>query len=225
MGSCCLVGVIWKGTLLIAHLGVCRAVIGTIDRSNKIIAVPLTVDHNVNIEEIRREVSDAHPNDNNLIVFRNNALRIKGVVQVCFCFYLWKRVICTLVASVFVEIFLQYILMTEHVAKLSNVCVCMWIPSICLYQKWYIVLWLRSFITFYCMIIFWIIRIYGNYNMLIIVCKHWWALIRDLALWQGVTLLYAYSFDYIFGTMKVIFYSYIPFLFTSSLLSVFCFCN
>ena len=52
IGSCCLVGVIWRGTLYIANLGDSRAVIGYLGRSNKIVAEQLTTDHNASMEEV-----------------------------------------------------------------------------------------------------------------------------------------------------------------------------
>ncbi|XP_020207244.1 probable protein phosphatase 2C 43 [Cajanus cajan] len=82
MGSCCLVGVIWKGTLYIANLGDSRAVIGSVGRSNKIIAEQLTKEHNASKEEVRRELRSLHPEDSQIVVMKQGTWRIKGIIQV-----------------------------------------------------------------------------------------------------------------------------------------------
>ncbi|KAF7818952.1 putative protein phosphatase 2C 25 [Senna tora] len=82
MGSCCLVGVIWKGTLYVANLGDSRAVIGSIGGSNKIIAEQLTREHNASREEIRRELRSLHPEDSQIVVMKHGTWRIKGIIQV-----------------------------------------------------------------------------------------------------------------------------------------------
>ncbi|KHN02618.1 Hypothetical protein glysoja_041050 [Glycine soja] len=82
MGSCCLVGVIWKGTLYIANLGDSRAVIGSVGRSNKIIAEQLTKEHNASKEEVRRELKSLHPEDSQIVVMKQGTWRIKGIIQV-----------------------------------------------------------------------------------------------------------------------------------------------
>ncbi|WVY96249.1 hypothetical protein V8G54_028400 [Vigna mungo] len=81
MGSCCLVGVIWKGTLYIANLGDSRAVIGSAGRSNKIIAEQLTKEHNASKEEVRRELRSLHPEDSQIVVMKQGTWRIKGIIQ------------------------------------------------------------------------------------------------------------------------------------------------
>lgn len=86
MGSCCLVGVIWKGTLYIANLGDSRAVIGSIGRSNKIVAEQLTKEHNASKEEVRRELKSLHPEDSQIVVMKQGTWRIKGIIQVFFSF-------------------------------------------------------------------------------------------------------------------------------------------
>ncbi|KAJ1432836.1 hypothetical protein SESBI_06373 [Sesbania bispinosa] len=82
MGSCCLVGVIWKGTLYIANLGDSRAVIGSTGGSNKIIAEQLTKEHNASKEEVRRELRSLHPEDSQIVVMKHGTWRIKGIIQV-----------------------------------------------------------------------------------------------------------------------------------------------
>lgn len=86
IGSCCLVGVIWKGTLFVANLGDSRAVIGSVDGSNKIIAEQLTREHNASKEEVRRELRSLHPEDSQIVVLKQGTWRIKGIIQVLFSF-------------------------------------------------------------------------------------------------------------------------------------------
>ncbi|XP_028787733.1 probable protein phosphatase 2C 25 [Neltuma alba] len=82
IGSCCLAGVIWKGTLYVANLGDSRAVIGSVDRSNKIVAEQLTREHNASKEEVRRELRSLHPEDSQIVVMKHGTWRIKGIIQV-----------------------------------------------------------------------------------------------------------------------------------------------
>lgn len=82
VGSCCLIGVIWRGTLYVANLGDSRAVIGSLDRSKKIVAEQLTRDHNVSIEDVREEVKSQHPDDPHIVVMKRGAWRVKGIIQV-----------------------------------------------------------------------------------------------------------------------------------------------
>lgn len=57
IGSGCLVGVIWRGTLYVANVGDSQAVIGFLDRSNKIVAEQSTRDHNASMEESNKNSS------------------------------------------------------------------------------------------------------------------------------------------------------------------------
>ncbi|KAM1747851.1 hypothetical protein ACFX12_008916 [Malus domestica] len=82
IGSCCLVGVIWRGTLYVANLGDSRAVIGSVDRSNKIGAEQLNREHNASMEEVRQELRSLHPNDSHIVVMKQGVWRIKGIIQV-----------------------------------------------------------------------------------------------------------------------------------------------
>ncbi|KAE8125344.1 hypothetical protein FH972_020164 [Carpinus fangiana] len=82
IGSCCLVGAIWKGTLYVANLGDSRAVIGSLGRFNKIIAEQLTRDHNASMEEVRQELRSRHPDDSHIVVMKHGVWRIKGIIQV-----------------------------------------------------------------------------------------------------------------------------------------------
>ncbi|KAJ7976003.1 Phosphatase 2C family protein [Quillaja saponaria] len=82
IGSCCLVGIIWKGTLYVANLGDSRAVIGCVGKSNKIIAEQLTREHNASMEEVRRELRSLHPEDSQIVVMKHGTWRIKGIIQV-----------------------------------------------------------------------------------------------------------------------------------------------
>ncbi|KAM3370166.1 hypothetical protein ACQJBY_017828 [Aegilops geniculata] len=82
IGSCCLVGVIWRKTLYLANLGDSRAVVGCLVGSNKIVAEQLTRDHNASIEEVRQELKSLHPDDSQIVVLKNGVWRIKGIIQV-----------------------------------------------------------------------------------------------------------------------------------------------
>ncbi|KAB2631451.1 protein phosphatase 2C 68 [Pyrus ussuriensis x Pyrus communis] len=82
IGSCCLVGVIWRGTLYVANLGDSRAVIGSVGRSNKIGAEQLNREHNASMEEVRQELRSLHPDDSHIVVMKQGVWRIKGIIQV-----------------------------------------------------------------------------------------------------------------------------------------------
>ncbi|KAK1304185.1 putative protein phosphatase 2C 25 [Acorus calamus] len=82
IGSCCLVGVIWRGTLYVANLGDSRAVMGCLGRSNNIIAEQLTSDHNASMEEVRQELRSMHPDDSHIVILKHGVWRIKGIIQV-----------------------------------------------------------------------------------------------------------------------------------------------
>lgn len=82
IGSCCLVGIIWKGTLYTANVGDSRAVLGSLDKSNKIVAEQLTRDHNACMEEVRKELKALHPDDSQIVVLKQGVWRIKGIIQV-----------------------------------------------------------------------------------------------------------------------------------------------
>ena len=88
IGSCCLVGVIWKGTLYVANLGDSRAVIGCLGGSSKIVAEQLTREHNASREEVRRELRSLHPEDSQIVVMKQGTWRIKGIIQVCLIFFM-----------------------------------------------------------------------------------------------------------------------------------------
>ncbi|XP_062112208.1 probable protein phosphatase 2C 68 [Humulus lupulus] len=82
IGSCCLVGVIWRGTLYIANVGDSRAVLGSLGRSNNIVAEQLTADHNASSEDVRNELLSLHSDDSHILVKKNGVWRIKGIIQV-----------------------------------------------------------------------------------------------------------------------------------------------
>ncbi|CAB4286857.1 unnamed protein product [Prunus armeniaca] len=82
IGSCCLVGVVWRGTLYVANLGDSRAVIGSLGRSNKIVGEQLNKEHNASLEEVRQELRSLHPNDSHIVVMKHGVWRIKGIIQV-----------------------------------------------------------------------------------------------------------------------------------------------
>ncbi|KAL6522394.1 hypothetical protein OROMI_031666 [Orobanche minor] len=82
IGSCCLVGVIWNRTLYVANLGDSRAVLGSSNRLNKIVAEQLTQDHNASVKEVRTELQALHPGDSQIVVKRRGVWRVKGIIQI-----------------------------------------------------------------------------------------------------------------------------------------------
>ncbi|EEF37471.1 protein phosphatase 2c, putative [Ricinus communis] len=86
VGSCCLVGAISNGVLYVANLGDSRAVLGKKvsqgKTSTSVVAERLSTDHNVSIEEVRKEVAALHPDDSHIVVYTRGVWRIKGIIQV-----------------------------------------------------------------------------------------------------------------------------------------------
>ncbi|XWS62981.1 hypothetical protein CRYUN_Cryun06bG0057400 [Craigia yunnanensis] len=70
VGSCCLVGAISNDVLYVANLGDSRAVLGksvSEDKKNIVLAKRLSTDHNVGVEEVRKEVEALHPDDSHIV--------------------------------------------------------------------------------------------------------------------------------------------------------------
>ncbi|XP_061354435.1 probable protein phosphatase 2C 63 [Gastrolobium bilobum] len=96
VGSCCLVGAICDNVLYVANLGDSRAVLGkkrkrisiSISDSDSdaetesVVAERLSVDHNVGVEQVRKEVQALHPDDSHIVVHTRGVWRIKGIIQV-----------------------------------------------------------------------------------------------------------------------------------------------
>uniref|UniRef100_A0A2P2LAX8 protein-serine/threonine phosphatase n=1 Tax=Rhizophora mucronata TaxID=61149 RepID=A0A2P2LAX8_RHIMU len=85
VGSCCLVGAISDDVLYVANLGDSRAVLGrrvSGDKKTPVIAERLSTDHNVSVEEVRKEVEALHPDDSHIVVYARGVWRIKGIIQV-----------------------------------------------------------------------------------------------------------------------------------------------
>ncbi|KAG6480290.1 probable protein phosphatase 2C 63 [Zingiber officinale] len=84
VGSCCLVGAIAGDVVYVANLGDSRAVLGrrSLGNNKSVVAERLSTDHNVAVEEVRREVLELHPDDDQIIVHTRGAWRIKGIIQV-----------------------------------------------------------------------------------------------------------------------------------------------
>ncbi|XP_077216150.1 putative protein phosphatase 2C 78 [Tasmannia lanceolata] len=85
VGSCCLVGAITDDLLYVANLGDSRAVLGrrvSNGRNQTVAAERLSTDHNVAVEEVRKELEALHPDDSHIVVHTRGVWRIKGIIQV-----------------------------------------------------------------------------------------------------------------------------------------------
>ncbi|KAK9077209.1 hypothetical protein SSX86_005545 [Deinandra increscens subsp. villosa] len=85
VGSCCLVGVISNAELYVANLGDSRVVLGkkfAEKGKTRVVAERLSSDHNVSLEEVRKEVEAQHPGDSHIVVYCHGVWRIKGIIQV-----------------------------------------------------------------------------------------------------------------------------------------------
>ncbi|CAI0461538.1 unnamed protein product, partial [Linum tenue] len=73
-GSCCLLGIVSDDLLYVANLGDSRAVLGRRvsvagEKGNgRVVAERLTTDHNVGVEEVRKEVEARHPDDAKIVI-------------------------------------------------------------------------------------------------------------------------------------------------------------
>ncbi|KAK7332679.1 hypothetical protein VNO80_29434 [Phaseolus coccineus] len=82
-GTCCLVGVICRQTLFVASLGDSRAVLGRrVGNTGGMAAIQLSTEHNANIESVRQELKELHPDDPQIVVLRHGVWRVKGIIQV-----------------------------------------------------------------------------------------------------------------------------------------------
>lgn len=82
VGSCCLVGVIYRNNLYVANLGDSRVVLGTERPGRGIVAVRLSEEHNAGNVEVREELRAQHPDDSHIVVHKNGVWRVKGIIQV-----------------------------------------------------------------------------------------------------------------------------------------------
>lgn len=91
VGSCCLLGAIANNVLYVANLGDSRAVLGRRARNGElcspsgVVAERLSTDHNVAVEEVRKEVEALHPDDSHIVIHTRGVWRIKGIIQVLIC--------------------------------------------------------------------------------------------------------------------------------------------
>lgn len=87
VGSCCLVGAISNDELYVANLGDSRAVLGRRaleGHKNLVVAERLSDDHNVGVEEVRKELEALHPDDAHIVVYTRGVWRVKGIIQVWY---------------------------------------------------------------------------------------------------------------------------------------------
>ncbi|XP_010267931.1 PREDICTED: probable protein phosphatase 2C 42 [Nelumbo nucifera] len=83
VGACCLVGVICQRTLYVANLGDSRVVLGKkVGNTGGVAAIQLSTEHNANLEAVRQELRDSHPNDPQIVVLKHGVWRVKGIIQV-----------------------------------------------------------------------------------------------------------------------------------------------
>ncbi|OVA16755.1 Protein phosphatase 2C (PP2C)-like domain [Macleaya cordata] len=83
VGSCCLVGVICQQTLYVANAGDSRAVLGRkVGSTGGIAAIQLSTEHNANMEAVRQELRELHPDDPQIVVLKHGVWRVKGIIQV-----------------------------------------------------------------------------------------------------------------------------------------------
>lgn len=66
-----------------ASLGDSRLVLGKkVGNTGEIAAIQLSTEHNANVEEIRYELKELHPNDPQIVVLKHGVWRVKGIIQV-----------------------------------------------------------------------------------------------------------------------------------------------
>ncbi|XP_031257770.1 probable protein phosphatase 2C 42 isoform X2 [Pistacia vera] len=83
VGSCCLIGVIYQQTLFVANIGDSRVVLGKkVGNTGVTAAIQLSKEHNANLEEVRQELRELHPNDPQIVILRHGVWRVKGIIQV-----------------------------------------------------------------------------------------------------------------------------------------------
>ncbi|OEL28171.1 putative protein phosphatase 2C 36 [Dichanthelium oligosanthes] len=83
VGTCCLVGVVHRGTLFVANLGNSRAVLGKkMGPTWQIAAEQLSGEHHASQEAVRRELMALHPDDPQIVVFKHGVWRVKGLIQI-----------------------------------------------------------------------------------------------------------------------------------------------
>ncbi|XP_015959513.1 probable protein phosphatase 2C 42 isoform X2 [Arachis duranensis] len=82
-GTCCLVGVIFQQTLFVANLGDSRVVLGKkVGNTGGVAAIQLSAEHNANLEAVRQELKELHPDDPQIVVLKHGVWRVKGIIQV-----------------------------------------------------------------------------------------------------------------------------------------------
>ncbi|XP_058077930.1 probable protein phosphatase 2C 42 isoform X1 [Magnolia sinica] len=83
VGSCCLVGVVCQQTLYVANVGDSRVVLGKkVGNTGGVAAIQLSTEHNANLEAVRHELQELHPNDPQIVVLKHGVWRVKGIIQV-----------------------------------------------------------------------------------------------------------------------------------------------
>jgi len=81
VGSCCLIGILWRNRMFVANLGDSQAVVGRFV-SNRMVAVALNSIHNTKSFEERNRYENEHPEDPMPLVYTNYSWRVKGILPV-----------------------------------------------------------------------------------------------------------------------------------------------
>jgi len=69
----------------VASLGDSRAVLGRrVGNTGGMAAIQLSTEHNANVEAVRQELKELHPDDPQIVVLRHGVWRVKGIIQVIF---------------------------------------------------------------------------------------------------------------------------------------------
>ena len=67
------------------HASFCAVLIGSMEgevNCGAVVAERLSTDHNVGVENVRKEVEALHPDDPHIVVCTRGVWRIKGIIQV-----------------------------------------------------------------------------------------------------------------------------------------------
>ncbi|KAF0702965.1 hypothetical protein AaE_015613 [Aphanomyces astaci] len=82
MGACSMLAYAKGDTLVVANAGDVRAVLASTSASGRLVATPLSTDHNAKHESEQARLVAAHPTESGVFVCKSpNSCRVKGIVQ------------------------------------------------------------------------------------------------------------------------------------------------